>query len=348
MAVSKRKRSAVWSNFDKDEEGVDPACTICGEVVKSSGNTSNLLKHLKVNHKAEFQLVHEEQEEAKRQKLEAPTSRRPSQLTMELTIERTQRYQKDSPRRKKLDDALVTMLATDLQPASLVEDKGFLRFLLAIDPKYQPPSRRTIMRSLLPVKYQEIRQKLKGKLSEVNFCALTTDLWTSRATQGYITLTCHFLTSDWQLHSSVLDTLCVSDSHTAEVLATELMKITEEWGITRKVVCVITDNASNIVAAVRLNGWKHLPCFAHTLNLVVQNSLDGDTQLAGIQKKCRDLVSYFHRSSKATDKLISVQTQMKLDNHKLIQDVETRWNSVYYMFERLVEQHEAVTTTLSP
>ena len=89
-----------------------------------------------------------------------------------------------------------------------------------------------------------------------------------------------------------------------------------------------------------------MPCFAHTLNLVVQNALKADTQISEIQKKCCDIVSYFHCSSKATDKLVLVQNHLKLDNHKLIQDVDTCWNSVFYMFERLIEQHETVTTTL--
>ena len=102
------------------------------------------------------------------------------------------------------------------------------------------------------------------------------------------------------------------------------MRITDEWGITAKVVCVITDNASNIVASIQLNGWKHLPRFAHKLNLVVQDFLKTDTELARIQKKCCDIVSYFHRSSKATDKLDSIQSCLKIESHKLIQDVETR------------------------
>ena len=202
------------------------------------------------------------------------------------------------------------------------------------------------MRSLRPDQYQRTKEELKAKLTDTKYCVLTTDLWTSRATQGYITVTCHFLLSSWELHSAVLDTLHVDVSHTAENLAAELVRITDDWRITEKVVCAVTDNASNIVAAIRLNGWKHLPCFAHTLNLVVQDSIKADTVLAGIQKKCRDIVSYFHRSSKATDKLFSIQTHLKVDNLKLIQDVETRWNSVFYIFERLIQQHEAVTTTL--
>ena len=135
---------------------------------------------------------------------------------------------------------------------------------------------------------------MKAELAEVEYCALTTDLWSSRTTQGYITVTCHFISSDWKLSSIVLDTLPVDGAHTAENLAAELMSVASEWGITDKIVCLVTDNASNIVAAVRLNGWKHMPCFAHTLNLVVQDSIKADSQLSEIQKKCHDIVSYFH------------------------------------------------------
>ena len=41
-----------------------------------------------------------------------------------------------------------------------------------------------------------------------------------------------------------------------------------------------------------------------------------------------------------------VQRQIGIQEKKLIQEVETRWNSTFYMFERIVEQHQAVTTAL--
>ena len=104
------------------------------------------------------------------------------------------------------------------------------------------------------------------------------------------------------LQSFVLCTIHVDNAHSGENLVAELMSIIDKWKITEKVACVVTDNASNIVAAVRLNGWKHLPCFAHTLNLIVQDSLKAYTQLAEIQKKCHRIVSYFHHSNKASDK----------------------------------------------
>ena len=37
-----------------------------------------------------------------------------------------------------------------------------------------------------------------------------------------------------------------------------LKRITDECNITEKVVAAVTDNAANIAAAVRLNGWRHV------------------------------------------------------------------------------------------
>ena len=42
--------------------------------------------------------------------------------------------------------------------------------------------------------------------------------------------------------------------HTAENIANELKAATDEWGITWKIVAMVTDNAANIVATICLNG----------------------------------------------------------------------------------------------
>lgn len=46
------------------------------------------------------------------------------------------------------------------------------------------------------------------------------------------------------------------------------------------------------------------------------------------------------------DSLRLNQHRHQLPDHKLIQQVDTRWNSVYYMLERYLEQHETIKTTL--
>ena len=85
-----------------------------------------------------------------------------------------------SLRHKAIDKALVKMLAIDMQPGSTVENKGFQDFLKVIDPKYIPPSHRTIMRDHLPILYQGAMEELQVKLSTAQL-PLT---WTSQATMG--------------------------------------------------------------------------------------------------------------------------------------------------------------------
>lgn len=55
------------------------------------------------------------------------------------------------------------------------------------------------------------------------------------------------------------------NDQTPENIADDLKKIADEWHI--------TDKGTNMVVAIWFNGWKHLPCFTHTSNLVVQDYL---------------------------------------------------------------------------
>ena len=104
-------------------------------------------------------------------------------------------------------------------------------------------------------------------------------------------MTSHFITGDWKLQSAVLETFEFNTDHTASNIAANLKRVANDWGIDEKVVCVVTDNASNMTAAIAQTGWRHLPCFAHTLNLVVQESIKSDDELLHIQYRCKDVVS---------------------------------------------------------
>ena len=145
------------------------------------------------------------------------------------------------------------MVATDMQPSTIVEDKGFNKFVSLLDPKYQLPSRRNLMRKL-PVKYDEVKQTVKNQLNFAPSVCLTTDIWTSRTTQGYMTVTCHFIDELWQLKSFVLETFHLHAAHTAENIAAELTRIAKEWNVSEKVVALVTDNAANAIAAARITG----------------------------------------------------------------------------------------------
>ena len=126
-------------------------------------------------------------------------------------------------------------------------------------------------------------------------------MWTSRKTESYLTITCHFVTSTWELKSLVLETFGFKKDHTTENIAASFQKIAQEWGISQKVVVMVADNAANVVANVRHTGWTHVPCFVHTLNLVVSEAIEADTKIHQLRKSCRDIVSFFHHSVKASE-----------------------------------------------
>ncbi|KAI7789629.1 putative zinc finger BED domain-containing protein 1-like [Triplophysa rosa] len=214
----------------------------------------------------------------------------------------------DPLRQSKLDEALVRMIACDFQPFSIVEDKGFKEYSHLLDPSYSLPSRKTLSKTVMPRLYDKLRE-------------------------------------DFQMTSYLLDCFVLTERHTAAHLESELTSVTNEWGVGDKIVACVTDNASNIVSALKDHlHWDHIPCFAHMLNLIVKAALK---EVQAILQTVKTIVEYFHRSTVASDKLKATQTQMGQETLRLKQDVATRWNSTYYMLKRFSEIKDPIISTLA-
>ena len=143
-----------------------------------------------------------------------------------------------SLRRAAIDKALLDMIVTDLQPVSIVEDAGFQNFVKILNPKYRKyraPSRRTIMREHLPCLYQSKKEELMETIANIKWCSFTTDLWSSRTTMGFLTMTGHFITKDWEMKSAVLETCHIPESHTSINLASQL-KNTSDNKFSKKII----------------------------------------------------------------------------------------------------------------
>ena len=99
-------------------------------------------------------------------------------MTLTDTIQKNQKYSSDSQCQTKIDNCILEMLASNMQPSTIVEDKGFNNLVHLLDSKYQLPSRRTVM-WWLPNKYEEVKQLVKHQLTLASYVSLTTDIWTS-------------------------------------------------------------------------------------------------------------------------------------------------------------------------
>ncbi|XP_015377461.1 PREDICTED: zinc finger BED domain-containing protein 4-like [Diuraphis noxia] len=111
---------------------------------------------------------------------------------------------------------------------------------------------------------------------------------------------------------------------------------------TREKVKRSLDNASYI--AMSTDGWTSVNNETHSINLIAQCGLE---EIKEIHKKVKKIVEHFKRSSQAAAKLKNTQIQMNYPVLKLKQDVITRWNSTYDMFNRCLETKDPLVSTLA-
>ncbi|XP_017476853.1 PREDICTED: zinc finger BED domain-containing protein 1-like [Rhagoletis zephyria] len=237
------------------------------------------------------------------------------------------------------------MIASDIQPFRIVEDKGFREFVQCLDPRYKLPSRPTIQNVHLQKIFDDLEKKLQANLNNIDSCAITTDGWSSKANESYITVTCHFIDSEFKLRSVVLGTWKLANelNHSAENISQSLRECLNKWNILEKVNYVVTDNAASMLKACELLEKKNLPCFAHSINLVVQDALSTE-KVKVILTKCKRIVAYFKSSTIAYARLRKEQGDGK--QYSLIQEVPTRWNSAFAMMQRILVIKDAIFSVL--
>ncbi|XP_051804464.1 E3 SUMO-protein ligase ZBED1-like isoform X2 [Acanthochromis polyacanthus] len=193
--------------------------------------------------------------------------------------------------------------------------------------------------------YADVKNNIATALKSAERVAVTCDSWTSRATDSYLTITCHYIDGNWYLVSHVIQTRAIEARHTATHLAELLIEALREWELTDRVPAAVTDNAANIVRAVASMGLLHVDCFAHTLNLASQAALKIPS-VARLMGRVRQIAAFFHRSTTVSHMLKEKQKLLNLCQHKLVIDVVTRWNSSLDMLECFLEQQPAITATL--
>lgn len=338
--------SAVWKHFDKiDKNRVK--CRLCGKVYQSSGNTSNLQKHVREIHTVKKSNVPTETQ---------ATNAADLPLVPVPVVKRTledffiESYPHDSSKKKLIDLKIALMIVRDFQPLSLVENEGFIDLLHELDPRYQIVSRKTLTYNILPRCLHNAMLNLRKVLEETSFICLTMDGWTSCSNQGYIGVTCHFINSmSMTMTSAALDTIPVLTDEKSETLKQIMQDLLVEWKIESKICCIVTDNAPNMIKAVELLKKRHLPCIAHTLNLTIKLSLkpfkDNHPKEEEVKilrcitntiSKSKNIITFFHSSTKAKRFLDQAKKDSESEVTGLVQQVSlsSRRKSKMFLIHR--------------
>ncbi|GBP42617.1 Zinc finger BED domain-containing protein 1 [Eumeta japonica] len=378
-------KSDIWNHFIKKDSG--GKCKYCHQEVKTKGNTTNLRNHLLRRHPTIQTVSLKKKSEScggncsnardgdgqvfddmalgivpvpdsqnvNNSDTESVASSSGSvsvlkQPTLTSCFTNIKSFRDTGVKSGQLANAIVFMIAKDGLPLNTVEKIGFQYLMKVVAPLYKVPARKTITH-MIDDKYNVLSAQLKLKIQEVEALALTADVWTdTHNSQIYLGLTGHCIYEN-KLMSIIFGVTALTEPHNADYLAQVIINMTEKWDITSdKVVAFITDNGANIVKAVTnvYGKNKHLPCFAHTLNLVASKPFDNKDGLDEAKKlltAVKDITTYFKQNTNAADSL------KKAEDHQtkplgLIQSVCTRWNSIFYQLERFVELSEIIAPIL--
>lgn len=294
-----------------------------------------------------------------------PTHSSPSashkQPTMASFVSDSKQYSATDPSRQTINNALVMFIAGDLLPVSLVESSNFKSLVQTLDPRYTLPSRRHFTSTLLHQKTQEVNTAVKSQLQQAKSVCLTIDLWSSRQMRGFIGITGHYIL-DWTMKSVMLACSRFRGRHTAENISQQVDETLACFDIAEKVTNIVTDNASNMIKAFSLPGFEtedtdkdfdedcemdeaepqditddsvtteHVPCFAHTLQLVIKDGMKQAGPINSVLSKAANIVSHVRRSTHATE-ILEGDTKLQAAN-------TTRWNSQLAMIRSLLRAPE--------
>ena len=126
-----------------------------------------------------------------------------------------------------------------------MEGERLCSLVTFLQPGNRVPSRKYIT-AFLKRKHDVGKEQLKKNLKEVFSVSLTTDtlcIWSSLATESYITVSGHYLTPDWDTCSYVSETSGFPERHTGDKIANKLCKIGEQYDLNNEVTTVVHDCA---------------------------------------------------------------------------------------------------------
>ncbi len=275
LVPKKNGTSEIWQYFGFKREDVSQMQVLCKScrktVVTSRGNTTNLHSHLEHNHRELYEDFRKCKAKSTKTANEKPSNNKGVvQTTIDQSFTNATLYGKTSKRHKELTDAITRFLAKDMMPVNTVSKEGFVGLINKFDRRYQLPSRNYFSHVAIPQMYDTCVKTVSSELCQVDFYASTTDLWSSRTTEPYMSYTVHFLTQDFELRTRCLGVVYFPESHTSENIAHGLRDVLASWNLKEEnQVSITTDNGANVVKATELNNWVRLQCFGHRLHLAI-------------------------------------------------------------------------------
>ncbi|KAL1426820.1 hypothetical protein MTO96_017962 [Rhipicephalus appendiculatus] len=150
------KRSLIWKFFDKATP-CSAICKKCGSTLKTpSSTTSPLINHLRSKHHMQYLELQQSSKEKSK-------PREKSQQTL-LDLTKGKGVLSESAKKETMI-FIGRMIALDLQPYEIVENKGFQDLIRHLQPHYKIPHSTTFSRAVIPELYRSTVDSLKKQIA---------------------------------------------------------------------------------------------------------------------------------------------------------------------------------------
>ena len=256
-------------------------------------------------------------------------------------------YEKNDPRNKDCDRAVVMMLCMDVQPFTVVEQHGFVTFSKIMNPNYQLKGRK-YYHGIVEKVFKNSVDKTINRISvdDPSKVAVILDGW-SENKNSYIGLRITYINGNWKRVCLMLSCGVLNESHTGETLGLWTENELTKWKVFHLADVVSSDSASNMIKMMEyLPTMEHSKCLNHILNTVVENEVLAKPEIRKVVDMVRKVTNYSSHSILFCEAMRKKFKELDCKEKMFVQDVKTRWNSTYDMIVRFLDISDVVKAVL--
>ena len=248
-------------------------------------------------------------------------------------------------------EALAKLIASTDLPINFGDNVYFEKYIQeAHNPQFKRVTRNTTRSDILNV-YNKARISLKSQITSANFCiALTSDIWSGRAQEDYLSVVAHYVDSNWVLQKRIIGFKLVDSGHTASIICERILSVTKDYEIENRIISITLDNAAantkaieeleKLVSSYTGGILLHQRCACHIINLIVKSGMKRIDQYID---KVRSAIAWINGSNSRIREFKQYCKAEGLKPRKFGLDMPVRWNSTYLMLKNTIAYKNAIT-----
>ncbi|KAM5205649.1 leucine-rich repeat-containing protein 61 isoform 1-T3 [Hipposideros larvatus] len=286
--------------------------------------------------------------------LPTPIKDEPAATPMAVGESQSGKYAPNQSRSQAWNQSVVELFCSLTLPLSFLSSPPFRRFMAQLDPCYPLPTPAFFSEKALPLLHEamgeQVRQEMEG--AQGGCIHLTMSMAAQDVVlEDYVAVAAHWGVIQPGSRQAVSGSLRKCAVLWVRGLPLESASEDRQQALRQQVGLwlgqaslrpgfLVSGGCPSLEQAVRLEGYTHVPCFAHCLNSLVKNFLCHHHSVQIILGTARTICGHFQGSAEARCRLRQLQLQFGLPAHQPFWELSDHWVSAYRLMEWLVDQQQ--------